>query len=309
MLKIKSVMILTILLFFGIFLFVIQKVQAEESSSLGVSPAYIRNDILLKGSYYEEELVISRANPDTEAKAILELDIKDVQNWISFKPGFEVPLPKGEQRVTVNAIIDVPDDALLGIYKGYIRVKLEEPNEEGGVTLVPSVRLDVDLTVIDENKSAFEVRLVDIEDFPRNYPLVLKMKIKNAGNVEVKPSKVMLNIKDLSQNFIKDLESNEISEIAPFVLGEVEVTFEDHNLHTGDYFGEITVYDGEKVSFDDRVVFTVLEEVEIPDTLVDINETVVGDKPKQWVVFLVLFIVMGTTLAIIVQRRRTKKLK
>ena len=93
-------------------------------NSFGVSPALIHNSQLLRGSHYEQQIILSRADPRQDAVAIIRLDESSVRDWISIKSGFEVQMPAGERRVPMIVEIDVPEDAALRDYigNGNIRV-------------------------------------------------------------------------------------------------------------------------------------------------------------------------------------------
>jgi hypothetical protein len=232
-----------------------------DQTGIGTSPAYIRSENLLAGSHYEQEIVISRSNATNASTAVLELDAPDINDWFSFDPGESIPLPAGEQRVTFTVNIDVPNNAQLGDYSGYLRVKLEEENNAGQIAVVPAVRLDINLTVTNQEERSVKVTLADIMDYPTNQPLVLTLKVVNEGNVAAGPTKATIVVSDLNENELSTLESTTIPTVQSFSTDEVEVSYSEHSLMEGDYFGLVTVYDGSTELYKDTIAFSVTEAV------------------------------------------------
>jgi hypothetical protein len=225
--------------------------------SVGVSPSELRNDLFLPGTHYEQEFIVSRGFPTEDAKAIIDLDAPDVKDWIRFDPGTEFPLPKGEQRVAFKVIVDVPEDAELKNYTGSFRVKLGGLAPQGEVTVVPAVRINMNVTVGNEEKELWEVRQVTIDPFAEDQPLKIRIKINNKGNIPAKPTKVVIEVTDLSGNYIATLELYDFDEVPAFTMQDIEGLLKGHGLKKGDYFATVRVYNGDNEVYNDKVFFTV----------------------------------------------------
>jgi len=256
----NSILGIVVTILFISFLLPAVAIGVEQSSALGVSPGSMKNDILLQGSEFEEEFVVSRKDVDSEAKVVIEILSDGFEDWINFPGGLEVTMQEGVQNVGVIAEFKVPSDAALKRYSGAIRFKLEEKDTEGQVVIVPAVRVDLNFTVTDKEQKDFEVRLVEIDNFCRNNPLVLKLKVKNTGNVNVRPDKVEVEIADITDNFVTSLETSDIPEVKPFSIEEHTLELADHGLSLGDYFALVKVYNEDEIFFEDKVAFTVLDE-------------------------------------------------
>jgi len=258
--SLKYLMIVSSLsLFFGILSFVTPGVNAQ-SASIGISPPYIQKENLLPGSHYEQEIVISRANPDSEATALIELEEGEVKSWISFSPGLEVPLPQGVQRVTLKGIVDIPQDVKLGTYNSYARLSLQIKGSTGQVELVPAERIDINLSITDKKAGVIKIRQAEIEDFPPGEDFVMFVQAVNEGNVSDTFSRAVINIYDLLNNVVKTLEISEVEGVPPFSTKQLEIYFSDTGLVTGDYIAELVIYKGENMIFQDTLAFAVKEE-------------------------------------------------
>lgn len=235
------------------------------SSGVGVSPPYIENDRLLRGSHYEAEFVISRSNPKSEEKAIIKIDAPvkgmpaSIEEWISFEDGKTIKLPKGQESATINTIIDVPEDATLGHYSGYIRVYLERELENEQVQVTPAVRLDIDLTVVDEVYRDLEVMQVEIDKTAQGGPLVLNVKAINNGSAKSRLSNADIDLRDLNLGLLKTIQSERVEgDVEAFSKGGLKVIFADPGLEVGKYYGDVSVdLDGDTI-FTKRLVFEIV---------------------------------------------------
>jgi len=256
--KFIGVILISLLIYLGP---IVARCNAGDSG-IGASPAYIRNDNLLPGSSFEEEIILSRSNPDKDAQAVIEIDAKDIASWITLNPGSIVSLPQGEERVSMKVSIKVPSDAKIGSYVGYLRIKLQEVSSGGQIQVIPAVRLDVNLTVVNTEYKVIKVQLAQIYDYIISDPLTLQLKIKNEGNVDAEPSKVKVDVKSLNNTPIATLESTNIPTVKAFAIDEVTVTFTNPGLVLGDYFADVYVYDGTQQLYKDTITFTVLGQSE-----------------------------------------------
>lgn len=298
-----------LLLIFSIFFLLIIFFSAENvfASSIGASPPYITNENLLRGSHYEQEIVISRSNPDSSARAVLEIDapefgVPSFENWLSFEPGMEFELPKDEERVTIKAKVDVPQDAVLGDYKGYVRLKLLEESE-GQVISVPAVRIDVNLTVTDIEVRELEVRLAEIQNVKKGEPLIMSAKVANNGNIRASLSKVEINITTTNNEPLQTVSAAISDEISPFGEDNVEVKFEGINLDLGEYWGTISIYDGEMELFREKVIFRVIQaDGELQGSVVVFQDILIG-------IGIGVLLVISAVLVIFINKKEKAKKK
>ncbi len=253
----KNILIVIWLLIFSSII-LISCAKAEEAS-LGISPSYIKNDHLIRGSYFEQEMIISRSNPIYNATAVIEFNDTKFHEWITFDPGLEVKMPVGEKRVPIIAKVKIPNEVALGRYKSSATIKLVGNDKLGQVTIVPAVKIEIDLNVTDEEYSELKINEARIENFSTDAPLILKLKVQNLGNVKASPSNLILRIMNLKREQIKVLKTENIEEVEPFQISEVIIKFDSHELAEGDYLAELSVYYKNEEIFNTVLSFSVYQ--------------------------------------------------
>lgn len=233
-------------------------------AGFGITPYYITNGNLMRGSHFEDTVYLVRGQPDEELVAEINFDVPNapqLKNWLSFDKGLKFPLPKGEQQVPLKVIVDVPKDADLGVYKGYIIVRAIRPSTgEGGVSNIVGGRIDVSLVVTEKGFSDFNVRAVSIPRFEKGQPMPVLVILENTGNIPAKPSKVQVDIYDLSH--VKLLRSGEITEmqlVDPFLTAQSKGELKN-NLDVGEYWADVTVFKEETAVGTFNIYFTVVPE-------------------------------------------------
>jgi hypothetical protein len=205
-------------------------------AGFGITPPYVHNDTLRRGSEFTQEIVIVRSDPIEDLNAELALNLPAVESWFSFDKGMKFLLPKGESQVKIHITVRVPDDAKLGEYKGNIRIRTASlQTQSTGVSLALGAQVDVQIKVVDKVFN-FEVRRVELfeaeEGYTKwwlNFPGKIKfaMHIENIGNIPAKPPKVSLQIYDVTgQQLLESTQnSNEIEEVLPFDTKKVYAYF------------------------------------------------------------------------------------
>src|SRR3989339_452196 len=154
-----------------------------------------------------------------------------------------------EQTITL-----LPDSAEIGDYKGYINVKIVPKVQSGGsgVSIALGARIDIDLRITDKAFLDFNVRRVSIPDFeqlgtPWKWPIFswffyrtkVEMKIENTGNIKVAPSKVHIDVYDLTEKeLLESYDDNSIEKVEPFKTETVVASFPT-KLKPGQYWGKI----------------------------------------------------------------------
>ena len=284
----KYVILILIISFAGIFGWICF-IQA----GFGVSPPNVSNDRLTPGSHFEKTIYLVRGQPEEELSARVSIDAPEIEDWIKIDKGLKFPLPKGEQKVPMKIIIDVPSDAPLGAYDGYIRVRaVPSIGQEGKVATVLGIRIDINLMVTEKGFSDFKIRGVDIADFERGSPLVVFIILENTGNTKIRPSKVHLDIYDLSHRRL--LKSGDILEtgwVAPFetkqISGELEI-----DLELGEYWADISVYKEDESLGIYKIYFVVVPEGTLKKEKVEAEEKGFPYM-KIGVIFLTVLIVLA----------------
>jgi len=246
-------------------------------AGFGISPPYVKNNAIVPGSHYEQRIVLLRSSAEDDLLAEIKVNAPEVEKWITIDKGLRFPLPKGELQVPMVVNVDVPKDAELGNYKGYINIRIapKDENQKGGVAIALGARVDIDLTLTNVTFANFIVRLASIPDVemlgrPWNWkyihPLYKRLfyrvkavlNIENTGNVEVAPSKITLDIFDiLEKNKLESLEDDDIKKVKAYSTELVSAEFPT-KLDAGQYWGKVRVYkDNETIVNSYKIAFTI----------------------------------------------------
>lgn len=247
-------------------------------AGFGISPPYVKNNQIIPGSHYEQKIVLLRSSADEDLMAEASVVAPDIAGWISIDKSERFLMPKGQLQVPMIVNIDPPADAEIGNYKGYINVRIAPAteNNSGGVAIALGARIDVDLTLTNVTFSDFIVRLVSIPDVERLgkpwnwkyiapifdrffYKIRVAMNIQNTGNVEIAPSRVHLDVYDLTENkLLESLDDKSMKKIKAFSTEQTEADFAT-KLPAGQYWAKLKVYKNNEITNTYKIVFTIAE--------------------------------------------------
>jgi hypothetical protein len=267
--------------FFGFLIIALCLFGYGESASagFGISPPYLKNDQLVPGSKYVQQITLLRSSSDDELKASIKVNAPQIASWITIDKGEEFTLPKGEVQVPMMVTVNVPKDAELGNYKGSINIKVASANAAtAGVAIALGARVDIDLTLTNVANSDFVVKTAAIPDFemleqPWSWKIfsmflhrvTVVLNIENIGNVETAPSKVALEVLDISKTkTLETLVDKSIDKIPSFSTKEVAAHFPT-KLGIGQYWGKVKVYKGNDIVNVYEIAFTVAKPGELPN--------------------------------------------
>ncbi len=290
----------------GLLLFLAWSGAAQ--AGFGISPPYVRNGHLIPGSHYDQRIFLLRSSAEEDLQAEIEVKGEPVKNWISIDKGTSFILPKGKLRVPMIVSVDVPKEADVGTYKGHISIKVKPLGAaKTGVSVALGARVDIDLTVTNETYPDFIVRLAKIPDFeelkwPWNswllgrffYKIRAELTIENTGNVPVAPSKVHLDVYDISKkNLLESSSDTSLKKIKPFSKETIVASFPT-KLGVGQYWSKLKIYKGNQVVNYYEFVFNIVE----PGAL---GKDYLGHWP--WILGIGLFLLVALFVFILVKVR------
>jgi len=250
------------------------------SAGFGISPPYVKSNKLTPGTHYEQKITLLRSSADEELEASVTINAPEISSWISIKEGDVFNLPKGELQIPMIVVVDVPADAALDNYKGYINIRITPKGKKtGGVAIALGARVDIDLTVSNLTIFDFKIRkseIVNFEElsFPWNmkifswffYKLRVVMTMENLGNSKVSPTRVHVDITDISKKkTLASLDDKNIEKVNPFETTDVEANF-PVNIGAGQYWALIKVYKDNEIVFTDDKIFTIAKAGELGDS-------------------------------------------
>jgi hypothetical protein len=245
-------------------------------AGFGVSPPLIRNHQLAPGTTYKQEIMLLRSSAEEDLKAEVKVNAPEIASWVSIDKGESFILPKDELQVPLVVTFKIPKGAELGNYTGSINVKIIPASEKSasGVAIALGARIDIDLALTNISQADFLVRLVSVPDFeqlgkPWNwkiwrpvfdrlfYKIRVVMNIENKGNVKTSPSRVAIEVWDLTRtNMLQSSVDRSLKKVQPFSTGEVVAEFPT-KLPPGQYWTKIKIYKEQEVVNYYEVAFTV----------------------------------------------------
>lgn len=239
-------------------------------AGFGITPPYVNNQRLTRGSVYEQRITIVRSDPTEDLKATLTLNIPGAEDWFAIDQGKEFILPKGLTQVPIVVTVKVPEDAPFKEFKGAIRIRTESAApptaSTTGVSIALGAQIDVDVTVVDKiyDFEVRRIRLADLEEGRTRWGLFFPgkirfyMTIENTGNTEYGPSRVHFDIYDSEME--TKLESvdntNDIEQLAPFATKEVVAELPTR-LPAGRYEAKYAIYKGDAVAQQNTLTLSV----------------------------------------------------
>lgn len=269
----------------------------------GVSPPWVKSDHLLRGSHLEQTIYLVQSDPKTDYRAEVEfsLEASKIKDWLTIDSGMEFVIPAGVQKFPLKITVDVPQDAELGEYKGYIWIS-GKPEKEGQVTTVAGGTIELALKITDKEFSDWILRDLGIRNLGKDEKTIkVYLRVENLGNVKTRPSKVRLDVYDnYHQKLLMSGEDADLEWIPPFQIKEIAAEFSVSLIAVQQYWGKIEIYKGDELLLADKRRFNVGE---IPTT--EKKQEAVGlskEEPKEGFGFgflknkIFLFILLGIVL-------------
>jgi hypothetical protein len=288
-------------------------------AGFGITPPYLKNDRLTRGSSFTQEIIIVRGDPVETLNASVSVNVPGANDWISIDRGREFELPAGKRQVPITLKAQVPDDAEYKTYDGTVRIRTTpQGTPEGGqVRIALGAQVDVELEVTDEIKD-FKVERVQLEDLEAGYKrwslyfpgkIRFNMEVNNTGNVAYGPSRVVMDIFDAGgDEKITTLENrNELATVPAFQTEEITAEFPTR-LSPGRYTARYKIYKEDAITARGQLTLSVSPYGSIQGNhgygIWGLSWT---DKAKLVGVILLLIVVLSGTLWFVIRTIRRSR--
>jgi len=262
----KRIVFLSLILYFFVF-------APQAFAGFGITPPHVKTiKPIFPGSHYEQTITLLRSSAEEDLEAIIKVNAPNIAKWISLDKGEVFDLPKNELKIPMVVRVDVPSDAEIGNYQGYINIQVSPKgqNTGGGVAIALGARVDIDLNITNESFFDFTIRKFDIPDIEMLskpwswrifsqffYRIKAEISVKNTGNVKVAPSKAILEVYDLNkEKLLETGVDKKIPKVEPFQTKTVAASFPT-KLPAGQYWGKIKVYRDQEVVYKDETIFLI----------------------------------------------------
>ncbi|MGV8152529.1 MAG: hypothetical protein ACP5OG_05600 [Candidatus Nanoarchaeia archaeon] len=260
-----------ILIVFGIILAIIFS-KAASAAHLGVSPASMIFDNVMRGGYAQKNLVVSL---NSDKPLAISIDPKgDIADWINVSDKKFNMTSLRSVKISVNPPEDIPN----GNYTGYLKILTEEfaPGETGQAVSYVLASLDLALTVIvtDIETRSCLASAYSVESAEKGEDIVFSLNVENLGNTRIKP-KVRADIWDQEKiSIVKTVEFSE-EEIIPTTQEKLIFKTSSNDLDIGQYWVDISALD---CYSSQTLTFDVLEEGALKE-----NGVILGIVVDPWV--------------------------
>lgn len=255
-----------IIIFAGVILFAPTHALA---AAFGVSPPWVKNNHLLPGATSKEVIYLSRNEPEEEMKVAVRISgDEDLVGWIQIQNEENLIMKKGQTLLPMKIIVEVPEHATLKKYTGSIFVTLSpivaDTSLEGGeVAIGLGARIAVNISVIGDKITDYEVTSVTVEPQEEDDPFSINVEVENKGNTEISDLKGQIDIyNSINTEILKSLTFIPFDEpVSPDETKKVEMIYQDYIPDPGEYWVAVKTFKDEEVIYESRFLQKVKGEV------------------------------------------------
>lgn len=213
---------------------------APATLALGLSPASVTVDEILRGGYAESSFKVY--NTEAEPLVFSFRVGDDIKDWAAVYPKNTFIVPS-RQSETVRVVIQPPLDAANGVYNGSLVLEAgpekQYSGSGAGATIRTGVQGKIIVKVTDKEKFDLGVQAVETGAVEERNPIVLKINFENKGNVRAKPS-VKAEVRDRRGGLAKSVENSEF-EVLPTRSDWLELKLPTEDLPPGEYSLTVTI--------------------------------------------------------------------
>lgn len=231
-------------------------VQITSAANVGVSPAKINFENVLRGGYAERPITVTI---DSDIATTIEIETYgDTADWINFSSE-SLSVSKGNPlRIAVST--SPPSDTPNGNYTAFLRIKsskLGDSVEDKATGLViPTLDVYIITQVTDQEIVDCFASNFKISNAEQGDDLIFEFDVENRGNVKIKPEATM-DIWDQSSTNLIDQKDFYTTEITPTKKDQFKFKVSSKDLDIGQYWVDVAVPD---CYSSDTLTFDVLEE-------------------------------------------------
>ena len=97
-------------------------------AGFGITPPYVKNDRLTRGTTYDQRIYLVRSDPEEDLKVQVTMNIPEAEAWFSVDQGTEFMMPRGMTQLPIVISVHVPSNAAYKKYTGAIRIRTSSAN-------------------------------------------------------------------------------------------------------------------------------------------------------------------------------------
>jgi archaellum biogenesis ATPase FlaH len=254
---------------------------ASDACAIGVSPAKIVADNLIRGGYAEKTILISTAGSDS-----LTVRIEaggDARSWISFEPNESQLTVSREAPLPVVVKVNVPNTVQNGYYEGTVIISTMYRGDAAATMsearFMAGLIVRVQLNVTGDEIRGYDVKSVLVKDTEQNQLLEVSLVVGNTGNVIVTP-RIRVSLLDSEKKETGKFIDYSDTTIPPTVEKHFTVKMPTKGIGTGLYYAKVTSDNSEEYTIPFQIlrpgtlaVSGVLEQLSVNKVWVNPDET------------------------------------
>jgi hypothetical protein len=247
--KNKNILTFRMLVLFVIFISAVSFISA---ANIGISPANIYFNGVLRGGYAERTVTIT-VDSDTPTKVSIA-PRGDIADWLNFSAKeFEVSKNKPYYlKIIVQPPIDIPN----GNYSGFLRVTTSGKGNTiaGQATGIVNAALDlyIETDITDVEFTSCRASSFSVQSAEKGDDVIFKLNVYNEGNIRLSPT-IKIDVWDQERiGIVKQMEFTDDT-IIPTTEKELYIKMDTSDLDIGQYWAEVTsveCYAAETLTFD-----------------------------------------------------------
>jgi hypothetical protein len=233
---------------------------SPSEAAFGTSPPWVQNDHLLPGTTFAQIIYLSRSDAEDEMKAVVRVTGDEgLVQWIRIENEENLIMTKGQNILPMKVIITVPENASIKnysseIYLSLVSTKADSTVGGGEVAIGLGAHISVDISVVGDMISDYQVLSASIKPLIKNEPLSISWDVQNIGNTPINNLDGQIQIfNGTNTELLKSLDFVPFDQpVSPDETKTVQMTFSDFYLTPGTYWVAVKAITGEKTVYENR---------------------------------------------------------
>ncbi len=238
--------------FTSAFLFLLAPFMAQ---AVGISPVLIEAKGLLQNSSVSRKIYLTRSNPAEEERGIAKV-LGPAAKYIRLPNNGEMVLPKGMYNTAYEFFIE-PGTLGKGDYTAQIQVApmaAKGAAAGSGSAILTGAQADIHFSVVTEAVESFEIGNPVVRETEEGQILDFTYQLNNKGNVDTRPSKIDVAIRDERDPkfaYAETIDGTSLK-IVKALSADTDDVPTKATLAPGSYFMKLTFFGKDKVVFTSR---------------------------------------------------------
>lgn len=231
--------------------------SATIHAGFGISPADFNVDFLQPGSTYTKTYLVSRSGDLGAMNILVDTDMEEVNDWLTFTPGKSFTFPKGAKTANFKVTIKVPDTAEYKKYPGTFTLRAVPADAEvRGVTIAQGLQLNSDIEVTEQEIINLSILNISVQDTEIGKPVIISVTGENLGNVDTTPT-LKVKIMNLQEELLEEHDVTNLQTIESGVTKKVTGNFKT-SLEKGEYYMVVEAFLGEESLREETLVLNMV---------------------------------------------------